>query len=121
MNVRILRFSSDSCSVCASQKKALIVERFKDAEEINTLTELVCAASEEEMKIPSKAEAYRLSETYNVQAFPVLVIEAKLDGGDVVELFRAEGGISLVQLRKAHKEALAEFQVRSAKEAAPWA
>lgn len=107
---RVLRFSTDSCTICKAQKRALVIERFRDSLPPSTrLLEQVCAADEDEMKDKDKARAYELSDEYEVNAFPTLIVEAKLDGGEAVELCRFEGGVTLKQLEKGFAEAQEEL------------
>lgn len=106
--LRILRFTTDYCTFCKAQKKALIVERFKDGQQGMALVELVCAATDEELKDPNKKRAYELAEedVYDVKSFPTLIVEARLPDGSAIELFRAEGPITLKQLEKMAEETI---------------
>lgn len=105
-NLRILRFSTDHCGACKAQKKALIVERFKDEYPHMKLVELVCAADESELKDLAKKAAYEFSETYEVQSFPTLVVECRLPNSHTIELFRVEGQVTLAQLKKMADETI---------------
>lgn len=106
LTFRILRFTSETCPVCTSQKKLGIVERFVeglDKPGSTKIIELVC--QDKEGNAPAGTpyrRAYELSDVYGIMRFPVLVMELKLDGGAALELFRAEGGVTLPQLKKLH-------------------
>lgn len=115
--LRLLRFTSESCVICRSQEKLQVVERFVDGKGISVVP-VVCADNDNRSPKGSAYEtAYKLSDSYNVRAFPTLVVEAKLDGGGSVEVFRAEGGVTVRELEKIYKESCAEiFQ----KEAPEW-
>lgn len=110
LSLRILRFSTDSCPNCKTQKRQLIVERFRDnIASTAKVIEYVCAAEQEEMKDEAKAAAYKLSEEYEVKAYPTVIVEAKLDGGASIEVCRFEGGNPLKAMEKEFETAKEEL------------
>lgn len=115
--LRLLRFISDACAICRSQEKLQVVERFVEDKQI-AVVPLMCADKDGRSPKGTDYEAaYKLSDSYGIRAFPTLVLEAKLDGGSSVEVFRAEGGVNVRELEKIYKESVAEiFQ----KEAPSW-
>lgn len=111
--IRLLRFTSETCHFCAAQKRASTLEKFVQNHPETSIVELVCGDAEGKTpKGSSYASAFKLSDEYDVQSFPVVVFEAQLaDGKSAFEVARAEGNVSLKDFEKIYTETLEDFEV----------
>lgn len=109
--LRFLMFKSDSCGLCAGMDKAQTIENFIKANApAATIQRLSCADKDGET--PENTDYHRnyiLSDAYDVQAFPTVILEAKLPDGSGLELSRIEGGATKKAFTDTFEQAIEAF------------
>lgn len=105
--VKLIKFGGLGCPACKAMDRARVFDRLAD--ELPALEVVKFDVNDAEGETPagsSFAEAYDLSDEYEVEMLPTMIFE-DIETGD--ELNRVEGAVNFKDLRKAADEAFEEY------------